>query len=70
TVSESLQEEDENLEPDLEDWNLAISNDYNQQPTFKDVINDDLIVSGELNESAFSSSLLENEEDDDGIGEE
>ncbi|CAG5040936.1 unnamed protein product [Parnassius apollo] len=71
TVAESLQEEDENLETDPEDWNLAISNDNNQQPTFQDFINvdDGLIVSGELNESdivhAFSSSSLENEEEDD-----
>ncbi|XP_074108553.1 uncharacterized protein LOC141533530 [Cotesia typhae] len=71
TVAESLQEEDENLETDPEDWNLAISNDNNQQPTFRDFINvdDGLIVSGELNEidivHAFSSSSLENEEEDD-----
>ncbi|CAG5000337.1 unnamed protein product [Parnassius apollo] len=71
TVAESLQEKDENFETDPEDWNLAISNDNNQQPTFQDFINvdDGLIVSGELNESnivhAFSSSSLENEEEDD-----
>ncbi|CAG9559805.1 unnamed protein product [Danaus chrysippus] len=65
------QEEDENLKTDPEDWNLAISNDNNQQPTFQDFINvdDGLIVSGELNEGdivhAFSSSSLENEEDDE-----
>ncbi|KAL3279618.1 hypothetical protein HHI36_017124 [Cryptolaemus montrouzieri] len=66
-----LQEEDEHLEADSEDWNLTISNDNNQQATFKEFINvdDDLIVSRKLNESdivhAFSSSLLENEKDDD-----
>ncbi|CAG9579761.1 unnamed protein product [Danaus chrysippus] len=71
TVAESLQEEDENLETDPEDWNLAISNDNNQQPIFQDFINvdDGLIVSGELNEGdivhTFSSSSLENEERDD-----
>lgn len=71
TVAESLQEEDENFGIDLEDWNLAISNDNNQQPTFQDFINvdDGLIVSGELNEGdivhAFSSSSLEDEEEDD-----
>lgn len=71
TVAESLQEEDEKLETDPQYWNLAISNDNNQQPTFQNFINvdDGLIVSGELNESdivhAFSSSSLENEEEDD-----
>ncbi|XP_056640897.1 uncharacterized protein LOC130447879 [Diorhabda sublineata] len=70
TEAESLQEEDENLETDPEDWNLAISNDNNQQPTFQDFINvDDGLIVSELNESdivhAFSSSLLENEEEGD-----
>ncbi|CAG5021394.1 unnamed protein product [Parnassius apollo] len=58
--SESLQEEDENLETGPEDWNLAISNDNNQQPTFQDFINvdDGLIASGELNESDIVHALL------------
>nr|XP_032528548.1 tigger transposable element-derived protein 6-like [Danaus plexippus plexippus] len=42
TVAQSLQEEDENLETDPEDWNLAISNNQQQQqPTFEDFINVD-----------------------------
>ncbi|CAB3223303.1 unnamed protein product [Arctia plantaginis] len=69
---EELEEkEEQDFEIDLEDWNLAISSNYNPQPTFVDFINvdDDFIVSGEFTEHdvvhAFSSSSLENEEDDD-----